>query len=133
MNNQIFQGWEFDDKEEAESDDEVFETPVKKKKKSVEIDDKKNKKMAKKSPKNFYEQDDSDTIDGDLEEIEPAENEYLNRPNAGGDRKRNRQSITTSTTETLAKLVKTEFPCDFCKWKFGAKANLEVKLQLKTL
>jgi hypothetical protein len=82
-----------------------------------------------------------------LEEIKQAENEYLNRPdagedndekenndrNSGGDRKRKRQPINTRTPETPAKRVKTEFPCDFCEKKMGTKANLEVKLQLKTL
>ena len=89
-----------------------------------------------------YEEDDSD-IDGDLMEIEQAENEYLNQSdaedneekennevNSGGDRKRKRQSITTKTPETLAKRVKIEFPCDFCELKMGTKANLEVKLRL---
>jgi hypothetical protein len=150
------QDWELDDKEEAESDDEAFETPPKKKKKSVEIDNKKNKKgdktkkkEAKKVAKEFYEQD-SD-VDGDL--LEQDENEYLDqsdagedndgKENSGGDRKRKRQFVTTSTpvfeklpralveaSETPSKHVKTEFPCDFCEGKFGRKANLEVKLQL---
>merc|ERR1711997_1000563 len=77
----------FDDKEEAESDDEASETPAQRKKKSDEALKKRKMKEDQKAKNKKAKKDIEESEDEEDKEIEQAESEYLNRPDAGeGDR-----------------------------------------------
>ena len=73
----------FDDKEEAESDDEASETPAKKKFNSDEALKKRKMKEDQKTKNKKAKKDTEESEDEEDKEIEKAESEYLNRPDAG--------------------------------------------------
>merc|ERR1712008_65599 len=73
----------FDDKEEAESDDEASETPAQKKKRSDEALKKRKMKEDQKTKNKKAKKDKEESEDEEDKEIEQAESEYLNRPDAG--------------------------------------------------
>jgi len=73
----------FDDKEEAESDDEASETPAQRKKKSDEALKKRKMKEDQKTKNKKAKKDTEESEDEEDKEIEQAESEYLNRPDAG--------------------------------------------------
>jgi len=73
----------FDDKEEAESDDEASETPAKKKFNSDEALKKRKMKEDQKTKNKKAKKDAEESEDEEDKEIEKAESEYLNRPDAG--------------------------------------------------
>ena len=84
----------FDDKEEAESDDEASETPAQKKKKSDEALKKRKMKEDQKTKNKKAKKDTEESEDEEDKEIEQAESEYLNRPDAGegdNDKKENNE------------------------------------------
>ena len=74
---------QFDDKEEAESDDEASETPAQRKKKSDEALKKRKMKEDQKAKNKKAKKDIEESEDEEDKEIEQAESEYLNRPDAG--------------------------------------------------
>merc|ERR1712083_892675 len=74
---------QFDDKEEAESDDEASETPAQRKKKSDEALKKRKLKEDQKAKNKKAKKDIEESEDEEDNEIEQAESEYLNRPDAG--------------------------------------------------
>merc|ERR1719464_373389 len=74
---------QFDDKEEAESDDEASETPAQRKKKSDEALKKRKLKEDQKTKNKKAKKDTEESEDEEDKEIEQAESEYLNRPDAG--------------------------------------------------
>merc|ERR550532_3628794 len=73
----------FDDKEEAESDDEASETPAQRKKKSDEALKKRKMKEDQKNKNKKAKKDTEESEDEEDKEIEQTESEYLNRPDAG--------------------------------------------------
>jgi len=73
----------FDDKEEAESDDEASETPAQRKKKSDEALKKRKIKEDQKTKNKKAKKDTEESEDEEDKEIEQAESEYLNRPDSG--------------------------------------------------
>merc|ERR1740129_202018 len=83
----------FDDKEEAESDDEASETPAERKKKSDEALKKRKLKEDQKTKNKKAKKDAEESEDEEDKEIEQAESEYLNRPDAGeGEKKEDEES-----------------------------------------
>jgi len=92
----------FDDKEEAESDDEASETPAQKKKRSDEALKKRKMKEDQKTKNKKAKKDTEESEDEEDKEIEQAESEYLNRPDAGegdNDEKENNEEEEASDDE----------------------------------
>jgi len=92
----------FDDKEEAESDDEASETPAQKKKRSDEALKKRKMKEDQKTKNKKAKKDKEESEDEEDKEIEQAESEYLNRPDAGegdNDEKENNEEEEASDDE----------------------------------
>ena len=81
------QDMQFDDKEEAESDDEASETPAQRKKKSDEALKKRKMKEDQKTKNKKAKKDTEESEDEEDKEIEQAESEYLNRPEGDKDEK----------------------------------------------
>merc|ERR1712037_869876 len=83
----------FDDKEEAESDDEASETPAQRKMKSDEALKKRKMKEDQKTKNKKAKKDTEESEDEEDKEIEQSESEYLNRPDAGeGEQKEEEES-----------------------------------------
>merc|ERR1712203_193353 len=82
----------FDDKEEAESDDETSETPAQRKKKSDEALKKRKLKEDQKTKNKKAKKDTEESEDEEDKEIEQAESEYLNRPEGDKDEKEEESS-----------------------------------------
>jgi len=92
----------FDDKEEAESEDEASETPAKKKFNSDEALKKRKMKEDQKTKNKKAKKDAEESEDEEDKEIEQAESEYLNRPDAGegdNDEKENNEEEEASDDE----------------------------------
>ena len=118
----------FDDKEEAESDDEASETPAQRKKKSDEALKKRKLKEDQKTKNKKAKKDTEESEDEEDKEIEQAESEYLNRPDAGeGETKEAEESrcvLTRFFTKSL--FLRSSYFCSSAISQFTSSALFAV-------